>query len=157
MKSLTRRISSFTLLAVFGIIMANHTAVAEKSQEIYKWTDQDGRVHYAARPGDKSAKKMHFGSKIFHSQTQAEKTAKAEKENEEENKERTKICQDSKDTLAKYKKAPFLYRYDPDRKQKVRLTEAESKDAYLQVEKDISYWCNPPQKSAETETEQKAN
>lgn len=156
MKSLTRRISSFTLLALFGIIMANNAA-AEKNQEIYKWVDKDGRVHYAARPGDKSAKKMHLGSKIFHSQ----KKDKTQAKTDEQDKEREKLCQDSKDILEKYKKAPFLYRYDTERKQKVRLTEKESKEAFLQVEKDVSYWCNPPQKSAEaetkTETEQKAN
>jgi len=27
----------------------------------------------------------------------------------------------------------------------VRLTESEAKESFLQAEKDISYWCNPPQ------------
>lgn len=151
MKFLSHRISSLTLSAVFGFFMTN-SAMAEKSQDIYKWVDKDGRVHYAARPGDKSAKKMHLGSKIFHSQKEEdEKKAKQTAQD----KERAKLCQDSRDTLEKYKKAPFLYRYDTERKQKVRLTESESKEAFLQAEKDISYWCNPAEQSAKADTETK--
>lgn len=146
MKSFTRKISILTLLAVFGVFSAN-TVFAEKQTEIYKWVDKDGRVHYAARPGDKSAKKMHLGSKIFHDE-------KKDKAVDDESEERAKQCQASKATMAKYKKAPFLYRYDETTKQKVRLTEKESKDALLQAEKDISYWCNPPQQSAEADNQE---
>ena len=152
MKSFTRQISSLTLLAVFGAFSIN-AAIAEKTTEIYKWVDKDGRVHYAARPGDRSAKKMHLGSKIFHEREQDNEKAEENKQSEE----RAKLCQDSKDTLAKYKKAPFLYRYDNEKKQKVRLTEQESKDAFLQAEKDISYWCNPPQKSAGADQDEQTN
>ena len=146
MKSLNGLISSLALLIVFGFGLTN-SAFAEKSTEIYKWVDKDGRVHYAARPGSDAAEKMHLGSRIFHKRKTAEKTEETTKQDEE----RAKLCQDSKDTMAKYKSAPFLYRYDDERKQKVRLTEKESKETFLQAEKDVSYWCNPPQKSAEAE------
>ena len=142
MKSLTGQIVSLSLIIILSFIFAN-SVLAEKNTDIYKWVDKDGRVHYAARPGDDTAKKMHLGSNIFHDQktkTKKSDTAKADEE-------RAKLCQDSKDTLEKYKKAPFLYRYDEKLKQKVRLTEKEGKETFLQAEKDISYWCNPPQKS----------
>ncbi|MCU7966779.1 MAG: hypothetical protein KZQ74_06210, partial [gamma proteobacterium symbiont of Bathyaustriella thionipta] len=112
----------------------------------------DGRVHYAARPGDATAKKMHLGSRTFH---KTNKDIEAEKEAKKKNDERAKLCQDSKNTLAKYKKAPFLNRYDDERKQKVRLTEAETKEAFLQAEKDISYWCNPPEKAEDSKDKKK--
>lgn len=144
MKSLTEQIASLSLIIILSLIFAN-SALAEKSTDIYKWVDKDGRVHYAARPGDDKAKKMHLGSNIFHDQNKKGEIADDNKGGEDA--ERAKLCQDSKETLAKYKKAPFLYRYDEDIKQKVRLTEKESKETLLQAEKDISYWCNPPQKS----------
>ena len=144
MKSLTGQIVSFSLIIILSIIFPG-IAFAEKNTEIYKWVDKDGRVHYAARPGDDSAKKMHLGSNIFHDQTK--KNKKNTDDNAKQDEERAKLCQDSKATLEKYKKAPFLYRYDDERKQKVRLTDSEAKETFLQAEKDISYWCNPPQKS----------
>jgi len=149
MKSLTGQIVSLSLIIILSTIIAS-SAFAEKNTEIYKWVDKEGRVHYAARPGDKSAEKMHLGSNIFHKQ---EKKAKATDSTKQDD-ERVKLCQDSKDTLAKYKKAPFLYRYDDERKQKVRLTEKEAKETFVQAEKDISYWCNPPRETTEEETEE---
>ena len=92
-------------------------------------------------------KKCTLGAEFFIKRKQLKKTEETTKQDEE----RAKLCQDSKDTMAKYKSAPFLYRYDDERKQKVRLTEKESKETFLQAEKDVSYWCNPPQKSAEAE------
>lgn len=145
MKSLTRQIVSLALIMALSFIFTN-SAIAEKNTEIYKWVDADDRVHYAARPGSDSAKKMHLGSNIFHDQKKSSQQAGVDKKNEE----RAKLCQDSKDTREKYKKAPFLYRYDEKLKQKVRLTDEENKETFLQAEKDVSYWCNPPKEAAKT-------
>ncbi len=134
----------FIILVILSGLFFN-TALAEKTTEIYKWVDKEGRVHYAARPGDKNAQKMHLGSKIFHKQKQQDHQLKDPQQNDE----RAKLCQDSKDTLAKYKKAPFLYRFDDEKQQKIRLTKEEAKQAFVQAEKDISYWCSPPAKEQE--------
>ncbi len=150
MKSLTGLISSFAILILIVFSSSMTSFANEKTTEIYKWVDKDGRVHYAARPGDVSAKKMHLGSRIFHKREKKENKFNAEKD-EQNNDERANLCQNSKDTLTKYKKAPFLYRYDDKLKQKVRLTDKESKEAFLQAEKDISYWCNPPPEPDETD------
>ncbi len=144
MKSLTGQIVSLSLIIIFSSLFSVNS-LAEKTTEIYKWVDKDGRVHYAARPGDNSAKKLHLGSNIFHNQTKKNKQKKAEKKN----KERDKLCQDSKDTLTKYKNAPFLYRYDDKAQKKIRLTESETEETFLQAEKDVSYWCNPLEKKAQ--------
>ena len=154
MKSLIHQAVSLSLIMILICTFSSFALAVEKTTEIYKWVDKDGRVHYAARPGDDSAKKMHLGSRIFHDQKNKSEKAEVNKKSEE----RAKLCQDSKDTLAKYKKAPFLYRYDDERKQKVRLTDEESKETFLQAEKDISYWCNPPQQlSKDDSDEQKEN
>ncbi len=140
MKPLIIRSAKLSIVLILSLLFLSQFAQAEKTTEIYKWVDKEGRVHYAARPGDKSAQKMHLGSRIFHKQSAADK----EQQNQENNQERVKLCKDSRATLEKYKKAPFLYRYDEEKKQKVRLTEAEAKEAFMQAEKDVSYWCNPP-------------
>lgn len=147
MKFRTGLISSLVILIAFSFSMTGNV-FAEKSTDIYKWVDKDGRVHYAARPGSKSAEKMHMGSNVFHKKEKKADT----KIIDEETDERAQLCQDSKDTLRKYKKAPFLYRYDDATKQKVRLTKKEQQETFVQAEKDVSYWCNPPQKTAEEES-----
>lgn len=118
-----------------------NSVYAEKNTDIYKWTDKDEQVHYSAKPGSKSAIKMHVVSKRFIKKEKELVNNKAE----QEKKERAQFCQDAKKTLKKYKSAPFLYRQDEERNQKVRLTGQETKDAFLQVEKDISYWCSEQQ------------
>lgn len=136
MKPLLSLFISLSLLFPLG------SALAEKSTEIYKWTDKDGRIHYAARPGDKTAQKMHLGSQRFKStETDSDKE-------DRQAKQRAETCKASRSTLAKYKKAPFLYRYDEEKKQKVRLNKEESEDAMLQAKKDISYWCDNPEKNS---------
>ena len=151
MKSITNLIINLSLITLLSCAFTN-SVFAEKSTEIYKWVDKDGRVHYAAKPGDETAKKMHLGSSTFRARNKDNEKVDAEKK---KNDERAKLCQDSKDTLAKYKKAPFLYRYDEERKQKVRLTESENKETFLQAEKDISYWCNPPKKAEDSKDAKK--
>ena len=42
------------------------------------------------------------------------------------------------------KKHRFFIAMMKRKKQKVRLTETEAKEAFMQAEKDVSYWCNPP-------------
>ena len=133
------------IVLILSLLFLSQFAQAEKAKEIYKWVDKEGGVHYAARPGDKNAQKLHLGSNIFHKQSAADK----ELQNQEKKQKREKLCKDSRATLEKYKKAPFLYRYDEQKQQKVRLTDEEAKEAFIQVEKDIKYWCNPP--ASETE------
>ena len=133
MKFLSLQIS----ISLFFFVFTN-TVFAEKNTEIYKWLDNDGKVHYSSKPGSKSAKKMDVGSKRFiNKETEPDNSRAAENK-----KERAQFCQDAKSTLKKYQSAPFLYRHDEERKQKVRLTEQETKEAFIQVEKDISYWCS---------------
>ena len=145
MKLFSHQHRLLNLLFVFCICLSGIT-YAEKNTSIYKWVDTEGYVHYAARPGDKSAVKMNRLSQSFSPVTNEGKKA------EEELKHREKMCQDAKNTKKKYKSAPFLYREDKETKKQIRLTEQEGQDAMLRIDKDISYWCNPPQ---EENTEEK--
>lgn len=121
----------------------------EQNTDIYKWIDEDGRVNYTAQPGNDDAQKMRVSGQIFKSKKN--KKAEEAKAKNKEDEERIKYCKEYKDALAKYKKAPFLSRYDEKRKQNVRLTEEESKKILLDTQKDVSYWCNPPREEEEEE------
>ena len=137
-----------SLFIAITILFSLESVFAEKSTEIYKWTDKDGRVHYAARPGDKTAQKMHLGSHRF-------KNTNTKQEIEDKKaKERAATCKASKSTLAIYEKAPFLYRYDEEKKQKVRLSDEEGEEAMLQARKDVNYWCGNTEDDQEQELTQ---
>jgi hypothetical protein len=148
MKSPIGQFVSLCLIIILSLSIISSALAEKSSTQIYKWVDSDGNVHYAARPGNRSAQKMHLGSNIFHNLNNNDK-----KDKQKKGKERDKLCTDSKITLAKYKKAPFLNRYDEEAKKKVRLSKKETKAAFLQVEKDVSYWCNPPINESTTNSE----
>jgi len=117
----TDLINKVLLFSCFLLLMSLSGFVFAENTEIYKWVDKEGNVHYAARPGDKSA------------------VMSGDQQNTEE---RARFCQEAKDTLKTYKLAPFLYRLDEETKQQIRLTEQETKKSFMLVEKDISYWCD---------------
>ncbi len=149
MKLLLSLIITLSLVLPASTVLAEQpTETYKKPTEIYKWTDSDGYIHYAARPGDKNAKKLHMGSHRFkklNSNLDIE-TKKAQ--------ERAQTCKVSKDTLAKYENAPFLYRHDDEKKQKVRLSKEESEKAMLQARKDVVYWCEHTPESKQAEISQ---
>ncbi len=127
---------TFALSMIFSTVLF---AESDKSTDIYKWTDADGRIHYAARPpNEASAQKMNLGSKTFHKVSSKQSGRQLQLE-----KERAKQCTAAEKSLRQYKKAPFLYRYDEEKQQKIRLSKQETKDTLLSAEKDVSYWCNP--------------
>ena len=136
-KKTTQKIVFFFLLLTVDIVNINisFSETVHKKTEIYKWVDNDGRTHYAARPENKSAQKMNFASKTFHDTKNSRQDAQTKK--------RKQLCTDAKATMKKYKGAPFLFRYDEDSHEKIRMTKSETKSAFLQAEKDVSYWCNP--------------
>ncbi|MCK5697187.1 MAG: DUF4124 domain-containing protein [Gammaproteobacteria bacterium] len=134
---LTFHLFIYSILAILLSSIFTTTSVA-KSTDIYKWVDAEGRVNYTTRPGNDAAQKMHIGSKTFRENKQEKNDKKAQ--------ERAQLCQKYKTSLAKYNKAPFLSRYDKELKKNIRLTEEESEKAILSAEKDVAYWCNPPQK-----------
>lgn len=122
-------------ILIMNLLLALSLSVQAET-EIFKWYDEQGRVHYSERPEGDNARKLDLRSHRFR-EIEKKENKNAEKVSEE----RKKMCDDAQDTLAKYKSAPFLYRYDVALKQKVRLTEKETQDAFLQADKDIKYWC----------------
>jgi len=140
MKIFTFKTNNLSLLLIFFFL--SPTSFAEKSTDIYKWVDEAGNTHYTARPGNDSAVKMNKISKRFSKKEKSTADVEAEK--------KIKMCQEAKATKKKYKSAPYLYRKDKENGQQIRLNEEESKKAFLQVEKDISYWCSPNSDTTES-------
>lgn len=140
MKFISTKNIPFILLFVF-LCCVSATIFAEKSTQIYRWVDKDGQVHYSERARDKSAVKMDKLGKNYSTKKEVVVNTTTQ--------DREKKCLEAKNTKKKYKAAPFLFRTDKKYKKQIRLTEQESKEAFLRLDKNISYWCNPPLKDSE--------
>lgn len=142
------------LASVSGIALAN---------DIYKWTDADGNVHYGDRPsGDASEERVAISSRPtdpgkVRTQLQARRTEiaatkeekaaqdKAAGESEQEQKalakERAEKCETYKARLQKFVTSRRLYRQD-ESGERVYLDEAEMRAARERVENQVQEYCS---------------
>lgn len=147
-------IALVTMLAVSlaGIAFAN---------DIYKWTDEQGNVHYQDRPtGDASEERLTISSKptdpskvqaqvvARHEASSAAKEAAAKQpagptpeELQAQARERSQKCEKYKARLQKFVTSRRLYRED-ENGDRVYLNEDEAQAAREQVENKVEEYCN---------------
>lgn len=142
-------ISALMLYSVSGFVFA----------ETYKWTDDEGNVHYSQQPppGDIKAKTMdtpNAGSEAGKSEVQRrleafqkrdEKREEAEQERQRQQKKAEiyrKNCQTAKDRLAKLQRGRQVRAFDEDGNMR-RLSVEEHQQRIDNVKKDVEKYCNP--------------
>lgn len=127
--------------------------------EVYKWTDENGQVHFTDRP--RQAKSDQVEEVKIHSTNQAgishDRKAKREKlldvfqeEREdaaaekmtlrEKRKERERRCEEAQKNLKTYQEAGYLFRLDADG-EKVVLDDTEHHKAMQKAREDVDAWC----------------
>jgi len=152
--NLKRQITVLCALALglSGPVLAN---------EIYKWTDAEGNVHYGDRPsGDPSEERMHITySRTNSSAVQARvatrresdeqrREAAAERDGEDqaaadaraEREAREAKCTEFRGKLETMLTAPRLYRED-ENGERVYLDDAERQEARQRAEERIAEYC----------------
>ena len=127
---------------------------------IFKWTDENGKVHYSDKPPAEEAEQLDVdtgdagtGSSLTDTQRKLkqQKLLDAfEKEREdkkaadgkakEEKKQRMAWCQRAKEELARYRSASHLYDYDDDGN-KVVYSRAPRESVLRDYQKQIEYNC----------------
>ena len=148
-----RIVLSFAVMAmtVSGGVMAN---------EIYKWTDEDGNVHYEDRPVGEEVERVAVSSSntsnsavrasIDARRAREEARADARSEREEEAQkaaeaeqlaaERVQKCEESRSRMESYLQARRLYKED-ENGERVYLDESQIMDARSQAQDDIQAYC----------------
>jgi major membrane immunogen (membrane-anchored lipoprotein) len=142
--------------------MAMTIASGAVANEIYKWTDENGNVHYEDRPtGAATEERLHMtynrtDSSAVRQRTQARvdartareeaKTAAAESEKEAaENAavaaERAQKCEKSRARLESYLQARRVYRTD-ENGERVYLDDEQRQEARQKAEEQISEFCS---------------
>lgn len=136
-----------------GSVMAN---------EIYKWTDENGNIHYEDRPRgatteqrlsltyqrtDSSAVQNRIQSQMSAREAREEaKTAAAEAEQEAADEaaaeaERQQACERARDSLERYMQARRIYRTDANG-ERVYLDDTQRQEARQKAEDQVSEFCS---------------
>lgn len=131
------------------------------ASEIYKWTDEDGNVHYGDRPtGAESEQRVPIRSKptdpakvqaqvqarLGAQQARAEEAARkpagpTPEELAAEARERSSKCETYKQRLTSFVQSRHLYRLD-ENGERVYLTEDEMQQAREEVQDQVEEYCN---------------
>lgn len=124
--------------------------------EVYKWVDDDGRVHYSDRPGaqarqlnidigpavgdagiDRKEKRQRYLDAVAKERADKEQKEQEEKQRKAEQQRR---CLFAKDRLYRLRRAGYLYDLDQSG-ERVVLTDSERETAIQDFEKNIQRYC----------------
>ena len=150
------RYFSTTAMLILSVALAG----AATASEIYKWTDDDGNVHYTDKPVDQSSERLDMVSKgtdnaNVQTQVQARHDRQAPaaeaaandpagptaEELRAEAKERSEKCSMYRERLTRFVQTRHLYRED-ENGERVYLDESEMHQAREKVEGQIKEYCN---------------
>ena len=137
-------------------------AAGAPASEIYKWTDEEGNVHYEDRPSgapteerlalsyrrtDSGAVQQRINARHDRQTARAEAKSVAEAaereaaDNAAAAEERKQACERARDRLERYLQAPRLYRTDANG-ERVYLDEAQREEARRKAEEQVTEFCS---------------
>ncbi|MDR9436999.1 MAG: DUF4124 domain-containing protein [Thiohalophilus sp.] len=145
---------------VSGLLLASLLSVS-MAADVYKWTDEQGRVHYGDKPPEKGAQSMDVdpgessGSPIPGDAERREKTRRLLRAYEEERRikqqreqrqqaqaaERRKRCAWARDRLRRYQQAGRLYDLDEQGNRKI-LGDSQRQQAEARAAQEVRQWCD---------------
>ena len=146
------------VICLFYLLLANITYVPWVSAEIYKWTDENGNVHYADRPGIQNAEKIEVKKskaedpslrqqrkrqlrmlEIYHEERQDKQQLQAKAE--QQKKLRKANCTKTKAELEAVRNTSFLYEATDDALNPHILTDEARDQVIARIESDLKHWC----------------
>jgi hypothetical protein len=147
-----------TIMFTTAALAFSATAVAG---EIYKWTDEDGNVHYEDRPAGDEVERVAVSSSNTNNSAvrasidarrarESERADARSKREEEAQKaaaaeqlaaERAQKCADSRARMESYLQARRLYKED-ENGERVYLDDSQIMDARSQAQDDIQAYCS---------------
>lgn len=145
---------------VCGLLLASFLGGA-MAAEVYKWTDEQGRVHYGDKPPEQGARSVDVdpgpasGSPLPSDAERRDKTRRLLRAYEEERRikqqreqrqeakaaERRKRCAWARDRLRRYRQAGRLYDLDDQGNRKI-LDDSQRQQAEARAAQDVSQWCD---------------
>jgi len=153
MKRCSQQLGTGLMLAAMLLVPAG--------AEIFKWTDEQGRVHYGDKPPEKGARSVDVdpgtsnGSPLPSDTERHEKTRRLLRAYEEERRikqqreqhlqaevaERRKRCAWARDRLRRYQQAGRLYDLDELGNRKI-LGDSQRQQAEARAAQEVRQWCD---------------
>ena len=143
-----------------SLILTAALASAATASEIFKWTDEDGNVHYTDKPIEPSSERINIASRstdnsAVQAQTQARLDRKSEaaeaaanepagptpEELRAENKQRADQCTKYRERMTKFVQSRHLYRED-ENGERTYLDEVEMQKTRDKTEEKVREYCN---------------
>lgn len=144
-----------------ALLLTLAMAGAAGAGQIYKWTDEEGNVHFGDKPAGEDSERVAIQSRRTNpSRVQAEVNARAQaaaKKAEEEAaaqpqgpteeelrarmEERAEKCQTYRERLQRFVQSRRIYRED-ENGERVYLNEEEMQEARQQVENQVQEYCD---------------
>lgn len=148
----------YGVTVLFYLLLANIAYVPGISAEIYKWTDENGNVHYADSPGIQNAEKIEIKKsqaedprlrrqrkrqlrmlEIYHEERQEKQQLLAKAE--QEKKLRKTNCARTKAELETVNNTSFLYEETDDPLNPHIISDEAREQVIARMESYLKRWC----------------
>ena len=147
------------VLLMFFLGPAVPYSAAAQAAGVYKWVDEQGKVHYGDRPGSNNASKIAVPSSPPPSdKSLSERNAKRDKllqtmeeertlkeedsrKAKQKSEEREQRCIEAQDKLKRYERAQYIYK-PAEGGQEIIFSEEEREKATVEAKKAVEEWCN---------------
>lgn len=144
---------------LIGIILIFFLCPAAHAAGVYKWVDEQGKVHYGDRPGNNNASKIAVPSSPPPSdKSLSERNAKRDKllqtmaderklkeedasKAKQQSEERKQRCIEAQDKVKRYERARYIYK-PTEGGQEIIFSEEERQKATVEAKKAVEEWCD---------------
>jgi len=146
------------LTAVLSCLLGATLCVSAPAEAVYKWVDEDGKVHYGDRPGGAESTRIKLPDSLpvespasgeredrtrklldVYADERAERAEQQAKRKAEEA-ERKQNCAKARDLLDQYLHASYLYKVDAGGERHPLSFEERAK-AEAEAQKAVDHWC----------------
>lgn len=146
------------VLLIFFLSPAVPYSAAAQAAGVYKWVDEQGKVHYGDRPGNSNASKIAVPkSPPATDNSLSERNAKRDKllqtmeeertlkeedsrKAKQKSEEREQRCIEAQDKLKRYERAKYIYK-PAEGGQEIIFSEEEREKATVEARKAVEEWC----------------
>ncbi|MGQ0657991.1 MAG: DUF4124 domain-containing protein [Chromatiales bacterium] len=151
---------SHYLFPLLASMLGAGLVITATAAPVYKWVDENGKVHYGDRPGSSDSTEIKFKDNLpAQGPTTGEREEKTKKlldqyaderaeqqeqeaRRKEEQAQRKQNCAKAKETLDQYLHASYLYEEDKDGERRP-LSKEERARAEAEAQKAVDHWCKP--------------
>ena len=143
---------------IFCLFLVFFSHQASLMAEVYKWVDENGRVHYGDKPGNDNSLKMNINENQIMSEAdllresrrqklldvltkERQEKKRAQEESVQQKQDKKINCDQARNSLASLQSSTFLMEETADPYNPKILSDAERHAATVKAQKVVNFWC----------------